>query len=250
MSVLDIKDLQVSINEKNILKGLNLEIKSGEIHAVMGPNGAGKSTLASAIMGHPKYEVDGGSILLDGEEVLEMEVDERARAGLFLAMQYPSEVPGVPTSELIKSAINAQRDENMPLMKYIKKLDQTMEFLEMDLKMSQRYVNDGFSGGEKKRNEILQMMMIEPKFAILDEIDSGLDIDALKVIGRDQDIKFTSLITKLHNEMIKCAKNSKSEEEYLILLNNCLSNIGWWNNEFCNKNRCKFKENIINRSFI
>ena len=184
MSVLDIRDLQVSINEKNILKGLNLEIKSGEIHAVMGPNGAGKSTLASAIMGHPKYEVDGGSILLDGEEVLEMEVDERARAGLFLAMQYPSEVPGVPTSEFIKSAINAQRDENMPLMKYIKKLDQTMEFLEMDLKMSQRYVNDGFSGGEKKRNEILQMMMIEPKFAILDEIDSGLDIDALKIVSK------------------------------------------------------------------
>ena len=141
MSVLDIRDLQVSINEKNILKGLNLEIKSGEIHAVMGPNGAGKSTLASAIMGHPKYEVDGGSILLDGEEVLEMEVDERARAGLFLAMQYPSEVPGVPTSEFIKSAINAQRDENMPLM-------------------------------------------IEPKFAILDEIDSGLDIDALKIVSK------------------------------------------------------------------
>ena len=158
MSVLDIRDLQVSINEKNILKGLNLEIKSGEIHAVMGPNGAGKSTLASAIMGHPKYEVDGGSIL--------------------------PEVPGVPTSEFIKSAINAQRDESMPLMKYIKKLDQTMEFLEMDLKMSQRYVNDGFSGGEKKRNEILQMMMIEPKFAILDEIDSGLDIDALKIVSK------------------------------------------------------------------
>ena len=184
MSVLDIKNLEVSINEKQILKGLNLEIKSGEIHAVMGPNGAGKSTLASAIMGHPKYEVDGGSILLDGEEVLEMEVDERARAGLFLAMQYPSEVPGVPTSEFIKSAINAQREENIPLMQYIKKLDKTMEFLEMDLKMSQRYVNHGFSGGEKKRNEILQMMMLEPKFAILDEIDSGLDIDALKIVSK------------------------------------------------------------------
>ena len=170
MSVLDIKNLEVSINEKQILKGLNLEIKSGEIHAVMGPNGAGKSTLASAIMGHPKYEVDGGSILLDGEEVLEM--------------QYPSEVPGVPTSEFIKSAINAQREENIPLMQYIKKLDKTMEFLEMDLKMSQRYVNDGFSGGEKKRNEILQMMMLEPKFAILDEIDSGLDIDALKIVSK------------------------------------------------------------------
>mgnify|MGYP000948901870 CR=1 FL=1 len=161
-----------------------IEIKSGEIHAVMGPNGAGKSTLASAIMGHPKYEVDGGSILLDNEEVLDMEVDERARAGLFLAMQYPSEVPGVPTSEFIKSAINATREDSIPLMQYIKKLDKTMNFLEMDLKMSQRYVNDGFSGGEKKRNEILQMMMLEPKFAILDEIDSGLDIDALKIVSK------------------------------------------------------------------
>ena len=184
MSVLDIKNLEVSINDKQILKGLNLEIKSGEIHAVMGPNGAGKSTLASAIMGHPKYEVDGGSILLDDEEVLDMEVDERARAGLFLAMQYPSEVPGVPTSEFIKSAINATREDSIPLMQYIKKLDKTMNFLEMDLKMSQRYVNDGFSGGEKKRNEILQMMMLEPKFAILDEIDSGLDIDALKIVSQ------------------------------------------------------------------
>ncbi|MBF0714376.1 Fe-S cluster assembly ATPase SufC [Gemella sp. GH3] len=184
MSVLNIKDLEVSINYKKILKGLNLTINSGEIHAVMGPNGAGKSTLASAIMGHPKYEIDGGSILLDDEEVLEMEVDERAKAGLFLAMQYPSEIPGVPTSEFIKSAINARREDNIPIMQFIKKLDKTMEFLDMDLKMSQRYVNDGFSGGEKKRNEILQMMMIEPKFAILDEIDSGLDIDALKVVSK------------------------------------------------------------------
>ena len=184
MSVLDIKNLEVSINDKKILKGLNLEIKSGEIHAVMGPNGAGKSTLASAIMGHPKYEVDGGSILLDNEEVLDMEVDERARAGLFLAMQYPSEVPGVPTSEFIKSAINASREENIPLMQYIKKLDKNMNFLVFVLKMYQRYVNVGFSGGEKKRNEILQMMMLEPKFAILDEIDSGLDIDALKIVSK------------------------------------------------------------------
>lgn len=184
MSVLNIKNLKVSINDKEILKGLNLNINSGEIHAIMGPNGAGKSTLASAIMGHPKYEIDGGSVLLDGEEILEMEVDERAKAGLFLAMQYPSEIPGVPTSEFIKSAINSQRKENIPIMKFIKKLDDTMEFLDMDLKMSQRYVNDGFSGGEKKRNEILQMMMIEPKFAILDEIDSGLDIDALKVVSK------------------------------------------------------------------
>ncbi|MBF0715342.1 Fe-S cluster assembly ATPase SufC [Gemelliphila palaticanis] len=184
MSVLDIKNLKVSIDDKSILKGLNLKINSGEIHAVMGPNGAGKSTLASAIMGHPKYEIEDGSVLLDGEEILEMEVDERAKAGLFLAMQYPSEIPGVPTSEFIKSAINSQREENIPIMQFIKKLDKTMEFLDMDLKMSQRYVNDGFSGGEKKRNEILQMMMLEPKFAILDEIDSGLDIDALKVVSK------------------------------------------------------------------
>ncbi|MBU0278517.1 MULTISPECIES: Fe-S cluster assembly ATPase SufC [unclassified Gemella] len=184
MSVLDIKNLEVSIHNKKILKGLNLKINSGEIHAIMGPNGAGKSTLASAIMGHPKYEVDGGSVLLDNEEILEMEVDERAKAGLFLAMQYPSEIPGVPTSEFIKSAINVHREDNIPVMEYIKKLDKTMEFLDMDLNMSQRYVNDGFSGGEKKRNEILQMMMLEPKFAILDEIDSGLDIDALKVVSK------------------------------------------------------------------
>lgn len=184
MSVLNIKNLKVSIDDKSILKGLNLKINSGEIHAVMGPNGAGKSTLASAIMGHPKYEIEDGSVLLDGEEILEMEVDERAKAGLFLAMQYPSEIPGVPTSEFIKSAINSQREENIPIMQFIKKLDKTMEFLDMDLKMSQRYVNDGFSGGEKKRNEILQMMMLEPKFAILDEIDSGLDIDALKVVSK------------------------------------------------------------------
>ena len=183
-SLLTVSDVSLRFSDRKLFDDVNIKFTEGNCYGIIGPNGAGKSTLASAIMGHPKYEVDGGSILLDGEEVLEMEVDERARAGLFLAMQYPSEVPGVPTSEFIKSAINAQRDENIPLMKYIKKLDQTMEFLEMDLKMSQRYVNDGFSGGEKKRNEILQMMMIEPKFAILDEIDSGLDIDALKIVSK------------------------------------------------------------------
>ena len=183
-ALLQIKDLHAGVDGKEILKGLDLTVRKGEVHVILGPNGSGKSTLMNVIMGHPKYEVDGGSILLDGEEVLEMEVDERARAGLFLAMQYPSEVPGVSTSEFIKSAINAQREDSIPLMKYIKKLDSTMEFLDMDLKMSQRYGNYGFSGGEKKRNEILQMMMLEPKFAILDEIDSGLDIDALKVVSK------------------------------------------------------------------
>ena len=185
-STLVIKDLHVSIEDKEIIKGLNLEIKPGEFHAVMGPNGAGKSTLASAIMGHPKYEVTKGSITLDGADVLEMEVDERAKAGLFMAMQYPSEISGVTNADFLRTAINARRGEGneIPLMQFIKKLDKTMEFLEMDLNMAQRYLNEGFSGGEKKRNEILQLMMIEPAIAILDEIDSGLDIDALKVVSK------------------------------------------------------------------
>ncbi|WP_042461771.1 Fe-S cluster assembly ATPase SufC [Neobacillus dielmonensis] len=185
-STLTIKDLHVAIDGKEILKGVNLEIKGGEIHAIMGPNGTGKSTLSSAIMGHPKYEVTSGSITLDGQNVLEMEVDERARAGLFLAMQYPSEISGVTNADFLRSAINARRGEGneVSLMKFIRQMDKQMEFLEMDLDMAQRYLNEGFSGGEKKRNEILQLMMLEPKIAILDEIDSGLDIDALKVVSK------------------------------------------------------------------
>ncbi|MCU7556351.1 Fe-S cluster assembly ATPase SufC [Macrococcus capreoli] len=186
VSVLEIKDLHVSIEGKEILKGVNLTIKQNEIHAIMGPNGTGKSTLSSAIMGHPKYEVTQGEVLLDGKNVLEMEVDERAQAGLFLAMQYPSEISGVTNADFLRSAINAKRGEGneINLMQFIKKLDKNMEYLEMDLDMAQRYLNEGFSGGEKKRNEILQLMMLEPKFAILDEIDSGLDIDALKVVSK------------------------------------------------------------------
>ncbi|MED4882458.1 MULTISPECIES: Fe-S cluster assembly ATPase SufC [Bacillus] len=185
-STLTIKDLHVEIEEKEILKGVNLEVKTGEFHAIMGPNGTGKSTLSSAIMGHPKYEVTKGSITLDGQDVLEMEVDERARAGLFLAMQYPSEISGVTNADFLRSAINARRGEGneISLMKFIRQMDEKMEFLEMDPNMAQRYLNEGFSGGEKKRNEILQLMMIQPKFAILDEIDSGLDIDALKVVAK------------------------------------------------------------------
>ena len=183
-STLTVKDLHVSIGGKEILKGVNLEVKGGEIHAII-PNGTGKSTLSSAIMGHPKYEVTEGSIIIDGEDVLEMEVDERAQAGLFLAMQYPSEISGVTNADFLRSAINARREEGdeISLMKFIRTLDKNMEFLEMDPEMAQRYLNEGFSGGEK-RNEILQLMMIEPKIAILDEIDSGLDIDALKVVSK------------------------------------------------------------------
>lgn len=185
-SVLEIKNLHVSIEDKEILKGVDLTIKGGEFHAIMGPNGTGKSTLASAIMGHPKYEVTEGTITLDGEDVLEMEVDERARAGLFLAMQYPSEISGVTTSDFLRSAINAKREEGdeIPLMKFIKKLDQDLDYLDIDQNMATRYLNEGFSGGEKKRNEILQLMQLQPNIAILDEIDSGLDIDALKVVSK------------------------------------------------------------------
>ncbi|UXS67413.1 Fe-S cluster assembly ATPase SufC [Staphylococcus chromogenes] len=185
-STLEIKDLHVSIDDKEILKGVNLTINTGEIHAIMGPNGTGKSTLSSAIMGHPSYEVTQGEVLLDGENILEMEVDERAKAGLFLAMQYPSEITGVTNADFMRSAINSQREEGQEinLMQFIKKLDKQMDFLDMDKDMAQRYLNEGFSGGEKKRNEILQLMMLQPKFAILDEIDSGLDIDALKVVSK------------------------------------------------------------------
>ncbi|MFF5513289.1 Fe-S cluster assembly ATPase SufC [Staphylococcus capitis] len=185
-STLEIKDLHVSIEDKEILKGVNLTVNTGEIHAIMGPNGTGKSTLSSAIMGHPSYEVTQGEVLLDGVNILELEVDERAKAGLFLAMQYPSEITGVTNADFMRSAINAKREEGheINLMQFIKKLDKEMDFLDIDQDMAQRYLNEGFSGGEKKRNEILQLMMLEPKFAILDEIDSGLDIDALKVVSK------------------------------------------------------------------
>jgi len=186
MTTLRIKDLSVSIEEKEILSGLNLTINTGEIHAVMGPNGTGKSTLAATLMGHPSFEVTSGEIWLDDLNVLEMEVDERARAGLFLAVQYPSEIAGVTNAGFIRAAINAQRpeDDKMGVRDFIEKLDEKMAMLDMQEEMAERYLNEGFSGGEKKRNEILQMMMIEPKIAILDEIDSGLDIDALEVVSK------------------------------------------------------------------
>ncbi|MEK4438920.1 Fe-S cluster assembly ATPase SufC [Paenibacillus sp. FSL K6-2862] len=182
---LEIKDLKAVIEGKEILKGFNLEMKGGEIHAIMGPNGTGKSTLASALMGHPKYEVTDGTVTLDGEDVLDMAVDERARAGLFLAMQYPSEIAGVTNSDFLRSAINARRGEGneISLIKFIRQMEGKMKELDMNPEFAHRYLNEGFSGGEKKRNEILQMMLLDPKIVVLDEIDSGLDIDALKIVA-------------------------------------------------------------------
>ncbi|MDI9260184.1 Fe-S cluster assembly ATPase SufC [Alicyclobacillus sendaiensis] len=180
-----IRNLHVQVEGKEILKGVDLHIRGGEIHAIMGPNGTGKSTLASAIMGHPHYEVTEGEILLDGQNVLEMSVDERARAGLFLAMQYPAEVPGVSNANFIRTALNARRGEGneIPVLQFHRRLVQKMKELSIDPSFAERYLNEGFSGGEKKRNEILQMAMLEPRIAILDEIDSGLDIDALKIVA-------------------------------------------------------------------
>lgn len=183
MSVLSIKDLHVAIGDKEILKGINLTINTGETHALMGPNGNGKSTLLGTIMGHPKYKVTQGTITLDGEDVLSMSVDERSRKGLFLGMQYPQEIPGVTNSDFLRSAMNARREKPLSLFQFIKAMDHATEDLEMDGNLAHRYLNEGFSGGEKKRNEILQMKLLEPKFALLDEIDSGLDVDALRIVA-------------------------------------------------------------------
>ena len=183
MSVLSIKDLHVAIGDKEILKGINLTINTGETHSLMGPNGNGKSTLLGTIMGHPKYKVTQGTITLDGEDVLSMSVDERSRKGLFLGMQYPQEIPGVTNSDFLRSAMNARREKPLSLYQFIKAMDHATEDLEMDGNLAHRYLNEGFSGGEKKRNEILQMKLLEPKFALLDEIDSGLDVDALRIVA-------------------------------------------------------------------
>ena len=183
MSVLSIKDLHVAIGDKEILKGINLTINTGETHALMGPNGNGKSTLLGTIMGHPKYKVTQGTITLDGEDVLSMSVDERSRKGLFLGMQYPQEIPGVTNSDFLRSAMNARREKPLSLYQFIKAMDHATEDLEMDGNLAHRYLNEGFSGGEKKRNEILQMKLLEPKFALSDEIDSGLDVDALRIVA-------------------------------------------------------------------
>jgi Fe-S cluster assembly ATP-binding protein len=205
MTTLEIKDLRVSVNTddgaKEILKGVTLTIKDGETHAIMGPNGSGKSTLAYSVAGHPKYDITGGSVTLDGADVLAMTVDERARAGLFLAMQYPVEVPGVSVANFLRTAKTAIDGEAPKLRTWVKDVNTAMEQLNLDATFSQRSVNEGFSGGEKKRHEIAQMELLNPKMAILDETDSGLDIDALKIVAegvnrfRAQDGKGVLLIT-------------------------------------------------------
>nr|WP_286979862.1 Fe-S cluster assembly ATPase SufC [Corynebacterium sp. UBA5992] len=190
MSTLEIKNLHAQVlpteeggEPKEILKGVNLTIKSGETHAVMGPNGSGKSTLSYVIAGHPKYEVTEGEILLDGGNVLDMDVDKRARAGLFLAMQYPTEVPGVKMSQFMRSAVTAVRGEAPKLREWNKEITAAREKLSIDKSFAMRAVNEGFSGGEKKRHEVMQLDLLKPKFAIMDETDSGLDVDALRVVS-------------------------------------------------------------------
>ena len=187
MSILEVKDLHVSVETeqgtKQILKGVDLVVKQGEIHAVMGPNGSGKSTLAYSIAGHPKYHVESGSVLLDGQEVLDMSVDERARAGIFLAMQYPVEIPGVRMTDFLRTAKTALDGEAPAIRGWIKEVNEAMKSLRMDKSFGERNVNEGFSGGEKKRHEILQLELLKPKFAVLDETDSGLDVDALKIVS-------------------------------------------------------------------
>lgn len=190
-SSLSIKDLRVSVDEKLILKGLNLEVKLGEIHAIMGPNGSGKSTMAYSLAGHPKYEVEGGEVWMDDVNLLELSPDERAKMGLFLAFQYPVAIPGISMANFLRSAVNAVKggqdsegkNQGIPITEFRKLLTEKMDLLKMDKSFARRYLNEGFSGGEKKRAEILQMALLEPKYAILDETDSGLDIDALKVVS-------------------------------------------------------------------
>ncbi len=182
--ILDIAGLKVAVDGKEILKGVDLRIPQGEVHALMGPNGSGKSTLAYALAGHPRYDVTGGTVTFNGEDLLDMDPDERARAGFFLAMQYPVEVPGVSVLNFLRTSMNATRGEEISPRDFMKAFKENSALLEFDSSFTDRYLNEGFSGGEKKRHEILQMAMLRPKFAVLDETDSGLDVDALKVVSK------------------------------------------------------------------
>ena len=182
--MLKIENLHVEIDGSEIVKGLDLEIEKGEIHAIMGPNGSGKSTLSNVLMGHPRYDVTDGAITFMGEDIFELEADERAKLGMFLAFQYPSEVPGVSVANFLRTAVNSVREEELSPMEMYRLIQEKMQIMQMDPKFAERYLNEGFSGGEKKRNEILQMLMLDPKLAIMDETDSGLDIDALQVVAK------------------------------------------------------------------
>jgi len=185
---LEVKNLEVSVEDEDIVKGISLEVQPGEIHAIMGPNGSGKSTLCKSLMGNPTYSIDSGTIVVNGEDVTDEETDERAREGLFLGFQYPAEVSGIKVSEFLKEAIDSRREERgddpIPQTEFNELLREKLDMLDMDEEYARRYLNDGFSGGEKKRNEILQMAVLQPDYAVLDEIDSGLDIDALKVVAK------------------------------------------------------------------
>ena len=205
--MLKIDNLHVEIEGGEILKGLGLEVSKGEIHAIMGPNGSGKSTLSNVLMGHPRYEVTDGTIEFMGEDVMELEADERARLGMFLAFQYPSEVPGVSVANFLRTAVNSVREEELAPMQMYRLIQEKMKIMQMDPKFAERYLNEGFSGGEKKRNEILQMLMLEPKLAIMDETDSGLDIDALQVVSKGvNELKgpeFSALIITHYNRILR-----------------------------------------------
>ena len=183
MKTLEIRNLHVSVEDKEILKGVDLTVNPGEAHALMGPNGNGKSTLLAAVMGDPRYKVTEGSITYDGKDVLKMPVNERSIAGLFLGMQYPQEIPGVTNSDFLRAAINVRRESPISLFQFIKQMDKTISDLQMNEDLAHRFLNEGFSGGEKKRNEIVQLEMLKPSLAMLDEIDSGLDVDAIKIVA-------------------------------------------------------------------
>ncbi|MBS3136757.1 Fe-S cluster assembly ATPase SufC [Candidatus Woesearchaeota archaeon] len=183
MALLEINDLHVNVDGKEILKGTSLKLEIGKINTLMGPNGSGKSTLANALMGHPKYEISSGKILFNGEDITNISPDERAKKGLFLSFQYPKEIPGVTITNFLRAAIGAVKGEKVPVPEFMKMLEEKMALLKIDKKFLKRYLNEGFSGGEKKRAEILQLLMLNPKLAILDETDSGLDIDALRIVS-------------------------------------------------------------------
>lgn len=192
MKTLEIKDLHVSVEDKEILKGIDLTVNEGEVHVLMGPNGNGKSTLLAAVMGDPRFTVTKGSITYDGQDILKMPVNERSKAGIFLGMQYPQEIPGVTNSDFLRAAMNVRREKPVSLFEFIKQMEKAISDMEMSEDLAHRFLNEGFSGGEKKRNEIVQMQMLKPSLAMLDEIDSGLDVDAIKLVA--------DAINRIHDE--------------------------------------------------